>query len=268
MSADPDEEDGLGERSEYQPGTFSWADLATPDPDGAKRFYGGLFGWEAEDLPTGGPVYSMCRLDGASVAAIGQQPPEQTETGIPPHWNNYVTVESADAAAGRAAELGGTVVVAPFDVMDAGRMASLQDPTGAFINIWEARENIGATRVNEPGCLTWNDLNTRDPDAARDFYAGLFGWTYEKVPSDEVDYWVIRNGDRTNGGLMRTRQEGMPSFWIPYFAVEDVEDAAAKAAAGGGGKHAGPLEVPTGRASVLHDPAGAAFAVFAGEFDD
>ena len=258
----------MGERSEYRPGTFSWIDLATPDPEGAKRFYGELFGWEPEDVPTGGPVYAMCRLDGANVAAIGEQPQDQREMGIPPHWNSYVTVDSVDASAQRVTELGGAVVAAPFDVLDAGRMTSIQDPAGAYLNLWEARENIGATRVNEPGCLTWNDLNTHDPDAARDFYEALFGWSFEKVPSDEVDYWVIKNGDRTNGGLMRAREQGMPPFWLPYIAVESVEETAEKAAAGGGGKLAGPIEVPAGRASVLHDDTRAAFAVFEGEFDD
>ena len=259
----------MGERTKYGPGTFSWVDLATPDPDAAIRFYGELFGWQADEVPVGeGGFYAMCRLNGSDVAAIGKQPDEQRETGIPPHWNNYVTVESVDASATRAAELGGTVVAPPFDVLDAGRMASIQDPTGAFLNLWEARASIGATRVNEPGCLTWNDLNTNDPDAAREFYEALFGWTFEKVPSDEVDYWVIRNGDRSNGGMMRAREEGMPPFWLPYFAVESVDDATDKAAAGGGGKFAGPIEVPAGRASVLHDHTRAAFAVFEGEFDD
>jgi uncharacterized protein len=259
----------LGERSEYRPGTFSWADLATTDPDGAKRFYGELFGWEYDDTPVGdGIVYTMCRLGGSSVAAINEQQAQEREMGIPPHWNNYVTVASADDAATRAKELGANVVAEPFDVLEAGRMAVIQDPTGAFLCVWEPRENIGATRVNEPGCMTWNDLNTPDPDPGREFYEALFGWSFEKVPSDEVDYWVIQNGDRTNGGVMRMQQEDAPSFWMPYFAVEDVDATAETASAGGGGKHAGPFTVPTGRASVLHDPAGAVFAVFEGEFDD
>ena len=259
----------MGERTKYEPGTFSWADLATPDPDGAMRFYRGLFGWEAEEVPVGeGGFYAMCRLNDSSVAAIGKQPDEHREMGIPPHWNNYVTVESVDASAERAGGLGATVVVPPFDVMEAGRMAVIQDPTGAHLSMWEARENIGATRVNEPGCMTWNDLNTGDPDTAREFYAALFGWSFDKMPSDEVDYWVVKNGERSNGGVVRTQQEGVPSFWMPYFAVEDVEAAIEKTAAGGGGKYAGPMEVPTGRAAVLHDPAGAAFAVLDGDFDD
>ncbi len=259
----------MGERTKYEPGTFSWADLATPDPAGAIRFYGDLFGWEAEEVPVGpGGFYAMCRLDGADVAAIGKQRDEQSEMGIPPHWNNYVTVDDLEARAERAGELGATVVVPPFDVLEAGRMAVIQDPTGAHLSMWSPRDSIGATRVNEPGCLTWNDLNTREPDSGREFYEALFGWTFEKVPSDEIDYWVIRNGERTNGGLLGLREEGVPSFWMPYFAVEDVDAAIEKTAAGGGGKYAGPMQVPTGRAAVLHDPAGAAFAVFEGEFDD
>jgi uncharacterized protein len=259
----------MGERSEYRPGTFSWADLATTDPDGAERFYGELFGWQAEEVPAGeGGFYAMCRLNGSSVAAIGKQPDEQRGMGIPPHWNNYVTVASVDESAKRAGELGATVPFPPFDVLEAGRMAVIQDPTGAHLSIWEPRDSIGATRVNEPGCLTWNDLNTPDPDTAREFYAALFGWAFEKMPSDEVDYWVIKNGERSNGGMMGTQQSGVPPFWMPYFAVEDVERTAEQAASAGGGKHAGPIEVPSGRVSVLHDPAGATFAVAEGEFDD
>src|SRR5918999_1191830 len=102
----------MGERSEHRPGTLSWADLSTTDPDGAKRFYGDLFGWQTEDLPTGagGPVYSMCRLNGSNVAAISAQQDQEREMGIPPHWNNYVTVESVDDTASRAGELGATVM--------------------------------------------------------------------------------------------------------------------------------------------------------------
>lgn len=258
----------MGERTEYRPGTFSWADLATTDLDGAKRFYGELFGWQAEDVPTGGPVYAMCRLDGANVAAIGELPAEQRELGIPPHWNNYVTVASVDDAAGSVADLGGTVVAGPFDVMDVGRMASIQDPTGAYLNLWEARGSIGAERVNEPGCLTWNDLSTQSPETAHAFYEALFGWSFEKMPTDEVHYWVIFNGERSNGGVLRLREEGVPSFWMPYFAVEDADAAIERVAELGGGKLLGPIDVPTGRFAILHDPAGAAFAVSAGEFDD
>ena len=262
----------MGERTKYEPGTFSWVDLATPDPEGAKRFYGRLFGWEAEDVPTGETgVYTMCRVGGSNVAAMMQQGDEEREQGIPPHWNNYVTVANVDDSAAKAAELGGTVVAPPFDVMDVGRMAVIQDPTGAFLMLWEARSSIGAELVNEPGCLTWNDLNTNDPERAFEFYSGLFGWSEEQMRGSDggVDYRVVRNGDRTNGGIMQSPVEGVPSHWLPYFAVDSVDRTIETAESEGGTKHAGPMDVPNGgRIAVLADPQGAAFAIYEGEFDD
>src|SRR3954454_4623790 len=121
----------MGERTSYEPGTFCWVDLATTDQDGAKSFYSELFGWEADDRPAGeGITYSMQRLRGKDVAAIAPQPPQQREMGVPPLWNSYVSVTSADEAADRAKELGATVHAPPFDVLDAGRMAVIQDPQG------------------------------------------------------------------------------------------------------------------------------------------
>jgi hypothetical protein len=122
--------------------------------------------------------------------------------------------------------------------------------------------------VNEPGCLTWNDCVTTDPDAARPFYESLFGWRYEGMGEGGAEYFVCYNGDRTNGGLMKTPQEGMPSFWYPYFAVEDVDAAKARIESLGGTPMMGPQEVPGGRFVVASDPQGAMFAVFDGEFDD
>lgn len=260
----------MGARTEHAPGTLSWADLATTDPDGAKRFYGELFGWSYDDQDAGGGnVYTMCRLGEDSVAAMNAQMEDERAQGIPPHWNNYVTVEDADASASRAGELGGTVLVPPFDVMTVGRMAVIADPAGAVLCLWEARDAIGATRVNEPGCLTWNDCVTSDPDASRAFYEGLFGWRYEKMSAtdDAGEYWVCFNGDRSNGGLMKAPAPGMPSFWYPYFAVASVDETRAKIEAGGGSVMASD-EVPQGRFVVATDPQGATFAVFEGDFDD
>jgi predicted enzyme related to lactoylglutathione lyase len=251
----------VGKRTSYEPGTFSWADLATTDPDGAKAFYAGLFGWEFEDLPAGeGMTYTMVTLGGDRVAALARG-----REGIPPHWNSYVTVASADDAATRAGELGAQVLFPPFDVMDAGRMATVQDPAGAIFQVWEPRDSIGAERVNETGCLTWNDLSTVDPEGADRFYSGLFGWSFEKVPGP-VDYWVIQNGGRSNGGMRRQDQKdeveaGIPPNWMPYFAVSQVGEL-------GGSVVVPPSPVPTGRLAVFTDPQGAAFAVFEGEFDE
>ena len=192
----------MGTRTQHQPGTFSWVDLTTSDADAAKAFYGEIFGWDFEDneIPGGG-TYTMCKVGGEYACAI----PSSTDQA-PPRWNNYVTVASADDTAARAKDLGATMIEEPFDVMQAGRMALLADPAGATLCVWEARDAIGAGRVNEPGCLTWNELHTTDLDAAESFYNGLFGWTAEAMDTGGgPPYRVIRNGERANGGITATQ---------------------------------------------------------------
>lgn len=253
----------MGTRTEHAPGTFSWVDLTTSDAAGAKEFYGGLLGWEFDDneIPGGG-VYSMCRVGGESVAAISP-----TTDQFPPHWNNYVTVASADDAAARAKELGGNTIEEPFDVMEAGRMALLQDPTGAALCVWEPREAIGATRVNDPGCLTWNELHSPDPGRALEFYTGLFGWGAEEMDGDGAPaYTIVKVGERTNGGVMST-QEGEPPNWLPYFTVES-RDRVAERAAELGASELHRMDMEQGKIAVFADPQGAAFAVFEGEVDE
>jgi uncharacterized protein len=250
----------MGERTEHAPGTFSWADLSTSDTDGAKAFYTGLFGWDTEDtpIPEGG-VYTMLSKGGKNVAALSG-----AREGQPSAWNSYVTVESADASAAAAKEHGGTLAMEAFDVMDVGRMAVVQDPTGAFFAVWEPRASIGAERVNEPGALTLNQLNTSNAERAQEFYEGVFGWRFESVEGGDRPYWGIYTGDRLNGGMM----EQSPSAWLVYFGSESVDDDAGKIAELGGTVIVPPMPVPGGRILVAQDPQGAVFALLSGRFDD
>jgi predicted enzyme related to lactoylglutathione lyase len=253
----------MAERTGYAQGTPSWVDLSAADFDGAQRFYGDLLGWEFDEneIPGGG-VYSICTVGGDSVAAIAPA----TEN-FPPHWNSYVTVSSADDAAARAKELGGTVIEEPFDVIEAGRMALLQDPTGAPLCVWQANQSIGATRVNDPGCLTWNELHTPVPGAALEFLTALFSWSTEEMAGEGGPaYTIIKVGDRSNGGVMAA-QEGEPPNWLPYFTVEN-RDGAAEKAVEIGGREVHRMEMPQGRIAILIDPQGAAFGVWEGETDD
>jgi predicted enzyme related to lactoylglutathione lyase len=255
----------VGKRESYEPGTFCWIDLSTPDSEGAKSFYGGLFGWEFRDDEIPGGTYTMCFAHGDDVAAIAQQDQH------PAHWNNYVSVTSAEETASKAKELGATVIEEPFDVMEFGRMALLADPGGAMLCVWEPREHIGAGRVNDLGCMSWNELQTRDPEAAGEFYSGLFGWGIEPIEQDGMlVYTTIENAGSQNGGFMpMSEQQGdAPSFWIPYFTVASCDETVEKARVLGGALFAGPLDLPAGRIAVVGDPQGAAFAIFEGPTDE
>ena len=258
----------MGERTKYTPGTFCWTDLATTDPDAAKQFYGQLFGWTAVDYPVGdGVVYSMMQIDGQDVSAISPQPQQQADAGVPPLWNSYVSVDSADAAADRAQKLGATVHAPPFDVMDVGRMAVIQDPQGAFFMPWEAKQHHGASLVNQRGALCWNELATPDPEASADFYRELFGWQIDPMEGAGMPYLVIQNDGHGNGGI-RAAQDGEPSYWLVYLGAGDIEADTAKAGELGASTLVPPTDIGVGQISVLHDPQGAVFALYGGQFDD
>ena len=261
----------MGERRQYAPGTFCWVDLATPDPAQAKSFYAGLFGWEAEDMPAGDQgVYTMLRKDGKYVGALYEQFPEQREQGIPPNWLSYVTVDDVGRIAGRARDLGATVMQEPMDVLDVGRMALVADPEGAILALWEPIKHPGAGLVNEPGSLCWNELRTKDPDQAQTFYTQLFGWGTESSDmGNGLTYTTIKVGDKSNGGIMPMMpgMEEVPPHWGAYFAAEDCDKAVARVQELGGDVVLPPMDVPVGRFASVADPQGAVFSLFSGNLD-
>jgi uncharacterized protein len=253
----------MGERDTYAPGTFCWADLGTSDAEAAKAFYTRVFGWETVDNPAGDAgMYTTFRLEGRDVAALYEMGEEERKT-LRPHWSSYVSVDDVDVLAPRVRELGGEILAEPFDVESSGRMSVLRDPTGALLHLWQPREQRGAGRVNDPGCMCWNELASPDPPRARDFFGELLGWTVEP---EESGYGIIRLDGELNGG-MRTLQDGEPTHWLVYFTVESCDDALAEIAEAGGSVIAGPLQTPVGRVAAVSDPQGAAFALYEGEVD-
>jgi predicted enzyme related to lactoylglutathione lyase len=255
----------MTEMKVYKPGTFCWTDLSTTDPEAAKKFYQNLFGWHTVDTPAGPDmVYTMAELEGKPVAALFQQGAEEQSQGIPPHWVSYVSVANAAETATKAQSLRGTVLVGPFDVMDAGKMAVIQDPTGAVLSAWEPRAHSGAGLVNQHGTLIWNELATRDADTAAQFYMKLFDWDSQTQDMPTGPYTSFLNGDRMAAGMLKMTEEwgDMPPHWMVYFGADDCDAVAAKAKELGGEVLVPPRDIPSvGRFAVLQDPQGAAFSI-------
>jgi predicted enzyme related to lactoylglutathione lyase len=253
----------MGERTSYAPGTFCWVDLATSEQGAAKDFYGALLGWDYDDVPIGdGAVYSLAKLGEHVVCGLATRP----DASVPPHWNCYVAVESADASLARAVELGATAVLEAADVGPPGRLAVFQDPQGAILSLWQPGERIGADLVNEVGALTWNDLLSPDVEGSAAFYRELFGWEIAEVPGSGGQYYGIANQGNRNAGLMPSPPGAHP-VWNLYFAVEDCDAAVAKAGELGGALVMGPMDVPAGRFAIVRDPQGAVFSVGSGQRD-
>jgi predicted enzyme related to lactoylglutathione lyase len=255
----------MEEIKKHQPGTFSWIDLATTDVESAKKFYTELFGFTAIDTPAGDDmVYTMLQLHGKPVAGLSQMSEEQREQGIPPHWLSYVTVEDVDAKIEKVKVLDGKVLMDPFDVMDVGRMALLQDPTGAVLALWQPKEHIGASFKNIPGTLCWNELVTNDTEKAKAFYTQLFDWGSQSSEMIGMIYTSYMIGEESVAGMYKITEEitGVPSHWMPYIAVEDCDQCVAKAQELGAKVLQPATDIPeVGRFAVLQDPQGAAIAV-------
>lgn len=250
----------MSKTASYPHGTFSWSDLQTTDAAGAKAFYTALFGWQAVDMPLpSGGVYTMLQQGGKDVAGLSQLSAEQQAQGVPTVWNSYVTVDHVDAVVEKVGPLGGAIIVPAFDVMDAGRMAVIQDPTGAVVALWQSGSHKGAGIFNVPNTMSWNELATRDTNAAKAFYTQLLGWNAQ---TDQNGYTVWMNKGRMNGGMMQMDAQwgDMPPHWAVYFSVADCAATADQAKALGGNLVVSPFPAgDVGTVAVIQDPQGGTF---------
>ncbi len=259
----------MPEVESYKQGTPCWADLSASDIESAKEFYSQLFGWELDAMPTGPDMtYYMARLQGRYVAGMMQQMPDMASAGLPSYWASYLAVDNADEAAAKVAEAGGTLLYPVDDVENgSGRMFFAADPTGAQVGFWQAGSHIGSGLVDEPGAPVWSELQTDDVPRAILFYEAVTGCTTETAPAGELsEYTNFMVDGKPVAGALKQPMGGVPSFWMTYFKVEDVDLAAARAAELGGQVHVPGFDVPgVGRLAVLTDPNGAAFSIMAAE---
>lgn len=260
---------------EYQHGLFTWADLAAPDPAAIKEFYTALLGWDAVDQfdRDGNYIYTMFSKDGRTVAGLGGHPPGMGGQAIPAFWTSYVTVDNVDAAIERWEGAGGSVTMPAMDVFDSGRMAFVKDPEGAVLALWQAGTHVGGEIFNVPGAMTWNELNTRDVEAAKEFYGRALGWEFEAFNSPgALTYWLITvpgkaqsaplATDPYNGGMLTITEDfppEMPANWSVYFTSADVDADVARLDDLGGSLFAGVVNTSAGRLAVVSDPQGGVF---------
>jgi len=254
-------------RTAYEPGTPCWIDLVSPDVDASGAFYTKLFGWkaEAQSDSSGRWIYTMFRKGKQDAAGLSAQPPAMA--GAPPVWNSYISVADADKTVIAAEEAGAKILMPAMDVMDAGRMAVIADPTGAVFSIWQAGKHAGAGVINEPNAYAWNELLSSDVETAKSFYAEVFGWTYTSMDLGPAGiYWVIEGGDSGGLGGLMTRPKALPAQapdgWLVYFLADDITAKVTATTKGGGSVIYGPADIPgVGTIATLADPQGGVFSL-------
>jgi uncharacterized protein len=249
----------MPEMTRYDHGVPSWVDIGLPDLQAGLKFYNTLLGWEGQDMGEEAGHYTMAFKNGKMVGALST-----AQDPGPPRWTTYVNVDDVDAVAKEAELAGGTIIVAPMDVMTAGRMAIVQDTTGAVIAAWQPRDHMGAQLVNEPGAFIWGELSTSDLAKSKAFYSKVFGWGWGGAD----EYAEAQVGGRTVAGVMPRPADmpaEVPDMWLVYFGANDVDADTKRATDLGATVLVEPTDIPgTGRFSVLMDPQGATFALFQG----
>jgi uncharacterized protein len=252
----------------WEPGTPCWVELMTNDLASARLFYEELFGWHLEETgpDTGG--YLLASVEGRTLGGLG---PIMAEMDHPPVWGTYLATADANATAEAITAAGGTIVAPVMAVMDVGTMAVAQDATGAAFSIWQAGTNTGMQIANVPNTPTWNELLTRDFTRAQEFYAAVFGWTYDDLSSGDFQYATFNVNGRAVGGIGSMPPEvpdRVPPHWRVYFQVEDPDEIVDRVVKLGGNVINPPEDTPYGRMAHVTDPQGAPFSVIKGQSPD
>ncbi|HEY6058347.1 MAG TPA: VOC family protein [Candidatus Limnocylindrales bacterium] len=238
-----------------------WIDLSSSDAAASRDFYSKVFGWRVEvstDPLYGG--YGRAKIGDMDVAGIG---PAQSP-GTPTAWTVYIGTPDAEALGKKVQAAGGKVIAPAFDVGDQGRMAVFQDPAGAFISAWETH-TMGGFQAQGPNSFSWAELNARGIEKAIPFYEAVFGWTARTSPVEGGTPYTefLVDGESTAGGqeMQPMVPAEVPSYWMVYFGVDDVDHSYRKALEAGGHEMLAPVDFPGGRFAIVSDPQGASFGL-------
>jgi predicted enzyme related to lactoylglutathione lyase len=240
----------------------AWVDLSSSDPAASREFYSKLFGWQVEVNPDpqyGG--YAMAKVGGKDVAGIGPKMMPEAPTA----WMVYIGTDDADALSAKVKAAGGTVIAPPMEVADQGRIAVFQDPSGAFIAAWQPIA-MGGFGTGGPNTFGWAELNARGIEKAVPFYAAVFGWASKTSPMGEgqppYTEFLLAGESLAGGTEMNPMVPAqVPSYWMVYFNVADVDASFRKAVGDGAQEMLAPMDFPGGRFAILADPQGATFGL-------
>lgn len=238
----------------------TWVDLAAKDPAAARDFYSKVFGWDIEVNPDpqyGG--YGRAKAGGKDAAGIGGV----MSPDAPSAWSVYIGTDDIEALSKQVVDAGGKVVAPAFDIGDQGKMAVFQDPAGAFISAWQAAR-MGGFQATGRNAFGWAEVNARGVEKVLPFYEQVFGWTLKPSGSPDQPYTEFQVDGESFGGAAEMNPmvpPQVPSYWLAYFTVDDVDATHAKAVELGATEQLAPLDFPGGRMSVVSDPQGASFGL-------
>jgi len=228
---------------ERQPGKIIWHDLLTHDPEGSRRFYEELFGWEFESAsggegPDNNPAYMLIRHNGRLIGGMVDTVTLNNKRDIS-QWIISMSVADIDAAVAKFEADGGEVVTPPTDLQRRGKLAIVRDAEGALLGLLQTRDGDPADRQPEVGGFLWDELWTTDVDNATAFYEGFTGLDAATLDIDEdqesdASYRLLKSGDSPRFGIMPNPLQDLDPVWVSYLRVTSPASIAAKVAELGG----------------------------------
>jgi predicted enzyme related to lactoylglutathione lyase len=253
-------------------GSFIWYELITPDPDGAKRFYDAVVGWNVDAQSSFPNGYRMIgRSDGKSAGGIMPLSDDMKSHGARPVWLGYIGVGDVDRAVADVEGTGGKTLLPAFDIPNVGRVAMVADGQGAPFYVMTPTPPPGQPdaasdvfSVDQAQHVRWNELSTTDPASAIAFYARHFGWRQEgEMDMAELGKYQFLQHDGVMIGAVMPKMPQMPvSLWTFYIGVDDIDRAHEAVRSGAGQVFQDPMEIPGGEYSLNGmDPQGATFGL-------
>lgn len=247
---------------------FSWSELVTTDPVGAKQFYEAVFGWETKDIQAAGGAYTILRHEGADIAGLYEMSAEQKEHNTRAHWLSYISVSDVDAVSEKALEMGAQLINAPTDVGSTERISILKDPNGAVLGLQQGASTARTDLAKGPGSTCWNEHVASDAEGTMEFYSALFDWEVSDAPDAEASHFITQDAEEPVAGVVKPSKKSVAPHWRVYFSVRDLSTVVDSIKESGGVLLEGPEKLAgLGSAAMAADPQGAPFAVVETEED-
>jgi predicted enzyme related to lactoylglutathione lyase len=246
-------------------GRFVWFDYVAKDIKKAQGFFGELFNWKTQEIPTpDGSGYTMIALGDQTIGGYMTTPKGAPEVG---HWVSHLQTPDAKATCAKIVSLGGKVYKEPERMGDYGTMAIVADNGGGVFALWQPTKAEGTGDYKDvAGAFCWNELAAHDPVKAVGFYSQL-GFTEEKMEMPGMGTYHVLNSDgKARAGVMKSPMPEAPQAWMPYVQVTNVDAIVAKATKLGAKVHVPPNDVATvGRLAIFTDPQGGWLGILAPE---
>lgn len=251
-----------GEATAGTQGRWIWAELFTSDVAEAKAFYGTVFGWQFETRGTREKPYILAVNEGRPVAGMLRHPAAAGDA-LRSRWVGLVSVGDVDAVSGRARNAGASILLEPVDLPGRGRVALVADPEGARFGLLASGSGDPPDVMPDAGSWLWHELWAGSVNSAAGFYRETVGYSIKptgRAPGKIEQHLVA--GGFPRAGIIEQRVSGLPSAWLHYIRVENLQQTIERVKRAGGSVLIAPTrEFRRGHAAVIVDPMGAPLGI-------